>query len=132
MKITMSVLGAESVLAKVRRARALAARDPERITREYGERLKNQVQENASGRPGPNVVTGMYRGSIRIMEQGRYSATVGTDAVQSRRLEFGFVGTDAIGRHYNQGPFPHFRPAADQVGPQYFQAMRAAARSWWR
>lgn len=132
MKITLSVFGADAVLVKARRATALAGRDPERITNEYGERLRDEVQQNASGRPGPNVVTGQYRGSIRIMERSRYSVTVGTDAVQALRLEFGFVGTDSIGRHYQQPAFPHFRPAEDTVGPQYFQAMREAARSWWR
>lgn len=132
MKISMTVLGADSILAKVRRATALAGRDPERITNEYGQRLVDQVQQNASGRPGPNVITGQYRAGIRIMDKSRYSVTVGTDAVQARRLEFGFVGVDAIGRHYAQPAFPHFRPASDQVAPQYFQAMRSAARSWWR
>ncbi len=75
------------------------------------------VRGNASGRPGPNVITGAYRASIRgvvsfagLLVRG----IIGTNAVQGPRLELGFHGTDSIGRTYNQGPFPHFGPA---VGP---------------
>jgi hypothetical protein len=32
-----------------------------------------------------------------------------TNVPYSRRLEFGFVGTDALGRNVNQGPRPYWR-----------------------
>jgi hypothetical protein len=48
------------------------------------------------------------------------------------RLEFGFVGVDSIGRHYNQPPFPHFRPAEDEVAPIYIAEMRTAVRGIWK
>lgn len=66
--------------------------------------------------PGPNVVTGDYRRSIAMeATRTREGATgfVFSNAVQARRLEYGFRGADALGRRYNQPPYPHFKPAAD-------------------
>ena len=34
-----------------------------------------------------------------------------TNVPYSRRLEFGFVGRDSLGRNYNQGPRPYWRVA---------------------
>ena len=33
-----------------------------------------------------------------------------TDNVYAARLEFGFIGTDSLGRNINQGPRPYWRP----------------------
>lgn len=79
-----------------------------------------QVQRNASGRPGPQVITGRYRASWQsdVHRAGPVIVgEVGTSAPQGRRLEFGFVGADRLGRHYNQPPFPHLGPAVVQAGP---------------
>lgn len=73
-----------------------------------------RIKQNASGRPGPNVITGAYRASWRSETRGiPYGAecTIGTGKPQGRRLEFGFVGPDSLGRVYNQPPFPHVQPA---------------------
>lgn len=72
------------------------------------------IRANASGRPGPNVITGQYRSSWE--PEGRripYGAecTIGTRQPQGRRLEFGFYGPDSLGRVYAQPPFPHVGPA---------------------
>ncbi len=37
----------------------------------------------------------------------------GFDPPYARRIEFGFVGVDSLGRHYNQAPRPYMRPAYD-------------------
>jgi len=37
----------------------------------------------------------------------------GFDPAYARRLEFGFIGTDSLGRHYHQPAFPYMRPARD-------------------
>lgn len=78
------------------------------------------VQQFASGRPGPNVVTGDYRSRIRIMSRsaGRTFSTVdvGTDHPAARRLEEGFVGIDSLGRHYQQPAFPHWKPGILALG----------------
>jgi hypothetical protein len=37
----------------------------------------------------------------------------GFEPAYARRLELGFIGTDSLGRHYHQPPFPYMRPARD-------------------
>lgn len=53
--------------------------------------------------------------------------TVGNNAPQARRLEYGFVGADRIGRVFNQAPQPHLGPAWAAQGPQYVQDMAEIA-----
>lgn len=94
----------------------------------YTAELQAAVQRNASGRPGPNVITGNYRRSVNRRTEKRVGGSigqVGTNAPQGRRLEHGFVGTDARGRTYNQPPRPHFGPALDEVAPKYEAAIAA-------
>lgn len=45
------------------------------------------------------VKTSLFAVALRIF----------TNVPYSRRLEFGFVGTDALGRNVNQGPRPYWR-----------------------
>ena len=100
------------------------------VTVAYTAELQAQVQRNASGRPGPEAPTGDYRRSItRQVSKTATSSTgmVGTNKPQGRRLEFGFTGTDSLGRSYNQPPYPHFGPALDKIGPRYEKAIRAVA-----
>lgn len=100
------------------------------VTVAYGARLQNAVQRNASGRPGPNAPTGNYRRSIhrRTVKRATTSeSTTSSAAPQSARLELGFTGTDALGRNYNQPPFPHFGPALDELEPLFEKAVKAAA-----
>lgn len=101
------------------------------VMRHRAQALVEQVQHNASGRPGPRVITGAYRASWRADVQGAgpvVVAEVGTSAAQARRLEFGFVGADSIGRHYAQPPFPHLGPAVDQVGPVLVRELNDAVK----
>jgi hypothetical protein len=105
------------------------------LTAKYGALLLTKVRANASGRPGPRAITGDYRRSwtLRLqsgaagerVEPGTVSAVVGTNRPQARRLEFGFVGVDALGRHYDQPPYPHAAPALDAVGPEFGAAVFA-------
>lgn len=37
----------------------------------------------------------------------------GFEPEYARRVELGFIGTDSLGRHYHQPPFPYMRPARD-------------------
>lgn len=101
------------------------------LVRRYGRELQRRVRENASGRPGPNVITGEYRESIKYspfkLSQG-LGAEVYSDAPQAFRLEYGFVGVDSIGRHYNQPPFPHFRPAIESMSGEFYEAVDAAIK----
>lgn len=95
--------------------------------------LAARTQQNASGRPGPNTPTGDYRGSIRVEtvedegDPSTVSRSVGTDRAQANRLEYGFVGTDSLGRTYDQPPYPHHGPAADVIEPLFELAMAKVA-----
>jgi hypothetical protein len=89
-----------------------------------------RIRGNASGRPGPNVISGAYRNSwqpapLRAMPYGA-SCTIGTELPYGRRLEFGFTGTDSLGRNYNQPPFPHVEPAIDFIGTLLLGQMKMA------
>lgn len=86
-----------------------------------------RIRQNASGRPGPNVITGQYRASWRSEIRGiPYGAecTIGTNAPQGRRLEFGFYGPDSLGRVYAQPPFPHVQPALAHIEDTLHDQMR--------
>ncbi|MFF9287513.1 HK97 gp10 family phage protein [Streptomyces griseosporeus] len=88
-----------------------------------------RIRGNASGRPGPNVITGAYRNSWQAHTRRiPYGAvcTLGTDLPYGRRLEFGFTGTDSLGRSYNQPPFPHVQPALPFIGETLMAQMRLA------
>lgn len=85
-----------------------------------------KVRANASGRPGPRRVLGNYKRSMNVEHDGEFAATIGTGAPQGRRLEFGFVGEDSLGRHYNQPPYPHWGPMLDWLAPQFEQAVGEA------
>jgi hypothetical protein len=72
------------------------------------------------------VRTGAYRASWHIERQGN-QRLVGSGAPYGRRLEFGFMGTDALGRSYHQAPQPHVRPSADAIETQYVADMLIVA-----
>lgn len=101
----------------------------ERRMRHVGALGVARIKQNASGRPGPNVITGRYRASWRsetlAIPHGA-ECTLGTDAPQGRRLELGFTGYDSLGRYYDQPPFPHVQPAIGFIEDTLHEQMRAA------
>lgn len=105
-------------------------------TRHHGLLLQTKVKAYASkprsGPPGPRIQTGDYVRSISLnmgREAGSPVAVVGTNKPQGRRLEYGFVGPDSLGRVYNQPPYPHFRPALWEVRPLFAAAIAALVRA---
>lgn len=101
----------------------------EKAVKHAGEMGVARIRGNASGRPGPNVITGAYRNSwraeTRTLRAGAI-CTIGTDLPYGRRLEYGFVGTDSLGRTYNQPPFPHVQPALPYIQGMLVAQMRFA------
>ena len=59
------------------------------------------------------VDTGNLKNSITHQVKGE-EARVGSNIVYAARLEFGFMGTDSMGRRYNQPAQPYLRPALDK------------------
>lgn len=99
------------------------------VVNTWGMALRTKVLANASGRPGPRHVTGDYKRSWSTrsyIRGGDVVSEVGTNAPQGPRLEYGFTGQDALGRHYNQPPYPHARPALDAVEAGFLAAIEAA------
>lgn len=50
---------------------------------------------------------------------GDQYVVVGTDVEYARRVEYGFVGKDKLGRMYHQAPKPYFRAAMDNNANKY-------------
>lgn len=129
--VTVAVVGGREVALEFADFGVRSTASISKIVTHYGHLLRTQVMRNASGRPGPNVITGDYRRSITvefIREQAgsSVSAVIGSNNPQARRLEFGFHGEDSLGRHYNQAPLPHFGPAFDFISPQFETALRSS------
>lgn len=120
----------EDLAPRLEQAAARVGPETDRTVQQQARLLRALIMENASGRPGPNVISGDYRGSWKrepfpVPDGG--GADVGTREPQGRRLEYGFYDmTDSIGRHYFQPPFPHVDPAVNELSPDYEQAFKDA------
>jgi hypothetical protein len=120
----------DELAGRLERAADRVGPETNRTVQQQARLARALIMENASGRPGPNVITGDYRGSWRIepfaVPDGG-GAEVGTDRPQGRRLEYGFYDmTDSIGRHFFQVPRPHVEPAVNELSPEYERAFADA------
>lgn len=77
-------------------------------------------------------VTGTLRRSIstEIAQKGTiiWAYTGSRDVPYARRIEFGFVGSDSLGRTYNQAAQPYLRPALDGNKDAIVSEISAAVR----
>jgi hypothetical protein len=129
---SITVKGADQISAQWKKTAAAADAESYKLTRMYTQLLTTSVKAHASGRPGPRTPTGDYRRSITgdvERKAGSVVGTVGTTRPQGRRLELGFAGTDSLGRHYNQPPYPHFRPALSKIEEAYTLAIGGIVRN---
>lgn len=63
---------------------------------------------------------GALRRSIHVeMQDNDTTAIIGTNLPYARRLEYGFVGKDKLGRYYNQAAQPYFRPPLENKRKRY-------------
>jgi HK97 gp10 family phage protein len=112
MSITVQITGLDKLLAHFQRL-GQAVR-----TEALGVALMSAAQPvvNSAQELCP-VVTGTLRRSIHAelgsVEPDKATVLVGTDVVYARRIEWGFVGADSLGRVYHQGAQPYMRPAID-------------------
>ena len=90
------------------------------------EPIKNRAKELAPYK------TGELRRSITtsVLESTPTMARVaiGSDKVYARRIEYGFVGKDSLGRRYNQAAKPYLRPALDEKRNEAVREMKEAFR----
>ncbi len=127
--------GVDAWLGAAERVIARVSAEGRAAVAEAGAEMEKLAKQNASGRPGPNVITGTLRRSIRhspVVPYGiaGWSTDIGPSVVYGRRIELGFHGADSRGRPYNQGPFPYMAPAHASVVARlpaiYAAHMRAA------
>lgn len=83
--------------------------------------VREAQKNSAKGGEFPHRVTGnLFRNipavsPVRIHKSsGQVEVLVGSTMEYARRLEHGFMGTDKLGRRYNQQPRPFLRPALDE------------------
>lgn len=101
------------------------------VTRHHGMLLQSSWKRKASlprsmerwyDRDGLRLITGDYvrRINLRMLAgDGEVAAEVGTNHPGGKRLEYGFVGTDSLGRTYHQPPYATARPALAETGPGF-------------
>lgn len=65
----------------------------------------------------PFIRSGRLKGSIDFAMPAELSTRVGSSMPYARRLEFGFVGTDSLGRQYHDPPRPWARPSVTRAKP---------------
>lgn len=120
---------APQVAAQLNARAAAALPAVSAVVQHYAMILETRIKAHASGRPGPNAPTGDYRRSWthEFSAAGLTAeAVVGTNKPQARRLEYGYVGPDSLGRIFNQPPYPHMGPAVEEVRPAFLAAVGAA------
>lgn len=100
---------------------------PTRVTRK-GRRVG--LDPSREGEP-PKQVTSNLNSKILLGDVEKHGnvlvAPILAGTEYARRLEFGFVGTDAKGRRYSQGPRPFLRPALERVRPRLAEIIQRAA-----
>lgn len=98
------------------------------LVRHHGQLVQTKAKANASGRPGPRAITSDFRRGIGFLQPSAYTAVIGTDKAQGRRLEHGFDGPDSLGRIYHQPPYPWLGPAFDAEAGPFADAIAAIPR----
>lgn len=88
------------------------------------------LSPSLEGEP-PKRLTGALIQSIQapgaFVEGSSVVAPVVAGTKYARRLEMGFIGIDARGRRYSQGPRPFLRPALERLRPRLMEVIRRAA-----
>jgi phage gpG-like protein len=89
----------------------------ENVTKKEAKAVKLAAQEYSNDvKKVIQYVTGTLRRSIHVetsMEGINHIALVGTNVPYARRLEYGYIDTDSLGRNYHQAPAARWRPTFD-------------------
>lgn len=119
MRLVVSVEGVDTLSLKVKYLITAAQRGIKEGTSEAAGLFVAEAKAQVP------VKTGRLQNSIQAIEQEntaeRYVMAVtpalpatnkwGFDPPYARRVEYGFIGVDSLGRHYHQEPRPYMRPA---------------------
>lgn len=126
----------KATVAQAKRFRKRALRGLEKSADKAAHEYRDEVRKRAEGRPGPRKVTGAYWNSIVVVSTkgifGRsFTRQVKSEHPAAARLEYGFVGVDARGRHYNQPPYKHWGPAAEYMAGRWINDLGNKIPEWW-
>ncbi len=140
-ELKFTVTGDKSLEVVIGHVRQFRKRSDEEIlasVTDAANDMQHEVRSRAEGRPGPRKITGGYWSSIKVFTTlglsflGRgYSKSVGSYHPAAHRLEMGFTAVDSLGRHYNQPPFAHWRPAMVVVHQRWIGRFNNALPRWW-
>jgi hypothetical protein len=120
--------GLDEFRAAIERKRAAVSLETRRAVAEGAATVERGAKVAASGRPGPNVITGTLRRGIRASEvtpwgRAGWQGHVGPTNVYGRRVELGFLGRDSVGRVYgpprNPAMYPYFTPTWAAFTPRW-------------
>lgn len=103
----------------------------ERLMARSADDLLETTKDYASRRPGPVIQTGQYVSSFES-NYGPDWFMVWTSAPQAKRLEYGFYGTDSLGRVYYQGQYPHLVPALREVADRTVRKIHRLTDEVWK
>ena len=113
---TMTLLGAQGVSWCAQRLRANG----------YSEATKHPTG-NLVNSISYSTHTGQGGGTPGIAQpEEDLRARIGSVVVYAARVEFGFVGTDSLGRHYNQPPKSYLRAGLDMHRTEIYNLIRNA------
>lgn len=126
--ITLDASGILPLRERIRRAIVGVPKEVRRVNQEWVPRLREMLVQASSGPPGPGVETGAYNAAY-IVETDGETVRASNPSPQSNRLEYGFVGEDAMGRMYHDPPRPHFRPTFDRAAPLYTEDIK---QTFWK
>lgn len=116
--LSLELVGMEALNRKLRAIGDAWEQAADDATRE----ISQAVLEGAKARVP--VVTGHLRDAGRVEPLAKHQYAVVFDKPYAKRIEFGFTGTDSLGRYYNQPPHPYLRPAYEE---QRLQALEKTA-----
>ncbi len=119
MQITVQITGLEQLQSGLQNIEA-GLRDPSGLLLDAGYIVEAQAKINASGRPGPNVITGNLRGSIVTSLASPISALVGVGALYAPYVELGHA--QQVGRYVPQIGKRLVNPRAPAY-PFFFQSI---------
>lgn len=120
--LKVTVVGDKGVLAALTAHRVRLGLGAERAVRKATLATRNTASTLAP------VRTGTLRRSYHTEFPTPLVGVVGTDLVYARRVEYGFVGVDALGRFYDQAPRAHLGPAFDIHSADFVRDLRALTR----
>jgi phage gpG-like protein len=142
MQVNIKVTGLQEVQSGLQRLDT-GLQDCSELVYKAGLLIEEQAKQNASGRPGPNVITGNLRASIVTKLSSPVTAMVGTNISYASAVEFGHnikVGIGSRGglirntRHLNPSSigsrmtraYPYFFESVGQTADK----IKLLAQAW--